>query len=148
MKPKTILFFAILITSASAFTGCKKIEGCTDGEAWNFDSEATHDDGSCVYSNPIKAGTWNVSENCQGSIFTHTITITKTSNTVTIVNLGDFNPQLTVTGNAIGNNLTIPSQLSGNAMVSGSGVLAGNTLTINYTVSQGGSTTCTATCTQ
>ena len=42
--------------------------GCTDELAFNFDDEATIDDGSCVYANQIMIDTWNVDSECDGLV--------------------------------------------------------------------------------
>lgn len=45
---KTVKFSAILMMALLAFASCKK-EGCTDGNATNFDEDAKKDDGTCTY---------------------------------------------------------------------------------------------------
>ena len=42
--------------------------GCTDETAYNYDSENTIDDGSCVYANQLITNTWNVDSECDGLI--------------------------------------------------------------------------------
>ncbi len=50
MNSKHIIFFSLLV-GAIAFGSCKKqVDGCTDPAADNFNSNATDDDGSCLYT--------------------------------------------------------------------------------------------------
>ena len=45
IKYLLITFTGILIISSS----CKKVEGCTDPDAINYNSNVTKDDNSCIY---------------------------------------------------------------------------------------------------
>lgn len=57
----------LMIIGAVSLSSCKK-EGCTDGDATNFDSEADEDDGSCKFEG--KVVTWwkqNVSTAAQAA---------------------------------------------------------------------------------
>ena len=54
---KKILYLSIFF-SLFLFTSCEKeVDGCTDSDAINYASDATNDDGSCLY-NFIKR--WNI----------------------------------------------------------------------------------------
>lgn len=44
-----------------------KIEGCMDEASLNFNAEATHDDGSCVFPADMLVGDWDVTE--EGTFF-------------------------------------------------------------------------------
>ena len=55
---------AILLVSLTVvITSCKKdeqiIEGCTDSSAMNYLSNATSNNGSCIYAYDIALGSWN-----------------------------------------------------------------------------------------
>ncbi len=50
-----ILTASALVLSITLNTSCKKVEGCTDTTAINYDSEATEDDGTCEYEPEITA---------------------------------------------------------------------------------------------
>ena len=59
---------------------CKKedniIEGCTDSAALNYSSDATSNNGSCIYAHEIMVGTWNISAACNGSIMSSVLPAT------------------------------------------------------------------------
>jgi hypothetical protein len=48
MKKNFLLFGIVLFTGMFAMQSCV-VEGCTDSDATNYDSEANSDDGSCTY---------------------------------------------------------------------------------------------------
>lgn len=50
MKTLNLKFYALALFVGFALVSCKK-EGCTDPLAINYDSNANHDDGLCVYDN-------------------------------------------------------------------------------------------------
>ena len=52
MKLTRILAIGVVATSM-LFTSCKKEEGCTDGNAINYEEDAEEDDGSCEYKGKI-----------------------------------------------------------------------------------------------
>lgn len=54
-----IKFFSAVIL-VLIFMGCNQHPGCTDCEATNFDAAATKNDGSCVYLNSDKVGTFYI----------------------------------------------------------------------------------------
>lgn len=55
--------FSIIVSS------CKKeelvIQGCTDSSAMNYVSNATSNDGSCIFAYNIAQGIWNISSECE-----------------------------------------------------------------------------------
>ena len=56
---KKILFgFTALVLIT--FTGCQKEKGCTDPNAFNFDSAAEKDDGNCVYGDDSEDNSGNL----------------------------------------------------------------------------------------
>ena len=60
-KISAVFFVGLSIIVSS----CKKeeliIEGCTDSSAMNYLSNATSNDGSCIFSHEIMVNTWNIS---------------------------------------------------------------------------------------
>jgi len=67
-KASAVLFVGLSLIVSS----CKKdevlIEGCTDSSAMNYLSDATSNDGSCIYAYQLMVNTWNISSECDGSI--------------------------------------------------------------------------------
>ena len=58
-----------LLSVTMIISSCKKeVDGCTDSSAMNYLSDATSDDGSCIFSHQIMVNTWNISAACDGSI--------------------------------------------------------------------------------
>jgi hypothetical protein len=49
---KIILALSASVLMLGSMTSCKK-EGCTDGDATNFDSEASKDNGTCTFSSRL-----------------------------------------------------------------------------------------------
>ena len=69
-KLSVVLFVSLSIIVSS----CKKedevdtptvINGCTDLAAMNYLSNATSDDGSCIFAYDIAQGTWSISPDCE-----------------------------------------------------------------------------------
>jgi len=67
-KISAVFFVGLSIIVSS----CKKeeliIEGCTDSSAMNYLSNATSNDGSCVFAYDIAQGIWNISSACDDLI--------------------------------------------------------------------------------
>ena len=60
-KISVVLFIGFSIV----FSSCKKeIDGCTDGSAMNYASDANSDDGSCVFAYDLAQGKWNIDPTC------------------------------------------------------------------------------------
>lgn len=60
-KVPVVLFLALFLLISS----CKKeIDGCTESSAMNYMSDATTNDGSCVFAYDIAQGIWNISSVC------------------------------------------------------------------------------------
>ena len=59
----------LLVSLIIGITSCKKdeqiIEGCTDSSAMNYLSNATSNNGSCIYAYEIAKGTWNINPDCE-----------------------------------------------------------------------------------
>ena len=65
-----IIFFVFIISSCTKEGGVTEIiEGCTDSSAMNYNVNATSNDNSCVYAHQIMVNTWNISSECNGSLF-------------------------------------------------------------------------------
>ena len=64
-KISAVFFVGLSIIVSS----CKKeeliIEGCTDSSAMNYLSNATSNDGSCIYAYDIALGMWNITSECE-----------------------------------------------------------------------------------
>lgn len=57
------------LASATAFTACKKKEGCTDNTATNYDASAEKNDGSCVYGDKNATLKQQIKENYASIVF-------------------------------------------------------------------------------
>jgi len=69
LKISVVLFVGLSLIVSS----CKKeedevvINGCTDSSAMNYLSDATSNNGSCIYAHEIMEDTWDIEEyNCNG----------------------------------------------------------------------------------
>lgn len=66
-KISNFLFFFLFISLI--ISSCKKEEdsvlGCTNSNAMNYNSEATSNDGSCLFAYDIAQGVWNLAPNCE-----------------------------------------------------------------------------------
>jgi hypothetical protein len=71
-KFTTIVFSFLLLASITFIWGCKKIVGCTDSVAANYNANATDDNGSCTY-----AVTFYSTDNSPN----YTVTVTGTTGT-------------------------------------------------------------------
>jgi len=61
-KISVVLFIGLSIILSS----CKKeVDGCTDSLAMNYSSDATSNDGSCIFAYDIAQGTWSISPDCE-----------------------------------------------------------------------------------
>lgn len=78
---RNLCFLFLLILASCGSDEKPKIEGCTDEVSLNFNPEATHNDGSCVFPADMLAGSWSVTEN--GTFFNGTTFQTTTLPTVT-----------------------------------------------------------------
>jgi len=71
MKHYSKILIAVIISSLFVISSCKKeevIEGCTDSSAMNYLSNATSNDGSCIFAYDIAQGIWNISSECDDLI--------------------------------------------------------------------------------
>ena len=75
----------LLVSLTTVITSCKKdeqiIEGCTDSSAMNYLSNATSNNGSCIFAYDIALGMWNITSECEDL-------------TISIPLLGDFDVPL------------------------------------------------------
>ena len=77
-KISVVLFMGLSIIISS----CKKeVDGCIDSSAMNYSSDATSNNGSCIYAYDIALGMWNISSECEDL-------------TISIPLLGDFDVPL------------------------------------------------------
>jgi hypothetical protein len=53
MRILKLTFTTLLFSSLLMLSSCTKEQGCKDGNAVNFDSEAEEDDGSCTYEGQV-----------------------------------------------------------------------------------------------
>lgn len=143
----TFVAFAITIS----LTSCKT-DGCTDATAINYDDKADNDDGTCEFERDAFIGTYNNSvDGCEaGSSFDMTISAaTESTSTISFSNFGGFGYSIKAT--VIGNNITLISGSlgTGTILLSGTGSLNGNILTILYTYEDDfGTETCQITATK
>ena len=57
-----IAILAVILTISS----CKKeIDGCIDSSAMNYSSDATSNDGSCIFAYDIAQGIWSITPDCE-----------------------------------------------------------------------------------
>lgn len=87
----TVYFILLFVfTSCGSDETKPKIEGCMDEVSLNFNPEATHDDGSCIFPADMLIGFWSVSE--KGTFFNSTTFQTTNIATVT------YNASITASG--------------------------------------------------
>lgn len=131
---KKLYLLLIAFAFIGTFSGCK-IEGCTDESAWNFDPDATSDDGSCLSGLYAYAGIYNTDGNIncpisgQGPKNDVSVEVGVLSNTSISLLIDGYLP-LTATTN--GTSFTINSQLFQGYTYTGSGNFSnGINLTMN-----------------
>jgi len=141
-KFKTFGLITLLMVGLSTFQSCNK-EGCTDSTANNFDDKADEDDNSCTFDRDAFIGNYNNStDNCiSGQSFNMTITRgVAATNQISISNFGGFGTSVNVTAIVSGSTVTLQSGTlgSGLSLLSGTGAINSNLLTINYTYDEVG----------
>jgi len=118
-------YFLVLTTSLVVFLGCEKEEALTRADF---------------------IGSYQISEVCNGVTDSYMLTIAAEAGSddgVVITNLWNWEEQMS--GTVSGDVITIPAQITDDVSFAGNGELSGNTLTINYTVIDGGiNETCVA----
>lgn len=117
----------------------KEVAGCTDPLAENYNSEASNDNGSCIYPREKFLGAYSVvSDNCEDG--TYTITILASSQAmdkIIIDNLNDVNG-LSLVAAVTGSSFVIQQTTINGQTLSGNGQLNGNVLTFTYAVDEPG----------
>ena len=153
MKKIFNLFLMMAIATTISLTSCKT-DGCTDPTATNYDDKADNDDGSCTFERDAFIGTYN---NCvdgcvAGASFNMTITAaSENTATISISNFAGFGAAYTIKATVSGSSITLmPGSLgTGTTLLSGSGTMNGNILTILYTYEDAfGTETCSITATK
>ncbi|WP_235296123.1 hypothetical protein [Portibacter marinus] len=95
-----ILFLVMVgMGTITSLDSCRKVEGCTDEAAENYDPDADVSDGSCVYARDKFIGTYAGVLNCQaplpsGEEFTMVISESLTSNSEVLVSFQNLNTPL------------------------------------------------------
>ncbi|MDA0682182.1 MAG: hypothetical protein O2781_02400 [Bacteroidetes bacterium] len=119
-KISTLLLLALLFTVSS----CKKeVDGCTESSAMNYSSDATSNDGSCIFAYDIAQGVWNITPDCEE----YTVPVIGTT-----ISLNDQLPETINVQGAGGNSLFIEI---GDTQVNGTIDNDGNITVPNQTVS-------------
>lgn len=104
-----------------AISSCKKeVDGCTDSSAMNYMSDATSDDGSCIFAYNIAQGVWNITPNCEeytipviGTTISlndqlpETIDVQGAGNNLLYIEIGDTQVSGTIDNDG---NITVPAQ--------------------------------------
>lgn len=164
MKTLLKFLFTLAVILGVVSTGCKKeVDPCENVSCLNG---GTCNNGNCACSEGYEGSTcgteerskfiasYNTTEACPSGNFSYTVGVTTSSTGVSNVIISNFGGYgVNVAASANNSTLTIANQtidLSGTAATfSGTGQLSGNILTITYTVAaNGGSETCTMTCTK
>ena len=116
-----------LLSISVIFSSCKKeIDGCTDSAAINYISDATSNDGSCIYAYDIAQGLWNITPDCEE--------YDVLGLGLYVVNLNDALPE-TIDVEGAGNNLLYieidESQINGTIDNSGNIIVASQTISLD-----------------
>ena len=73
MRNYSKILITIIITTLFVISSCKKdvmiIEGCTESTAMNYMSNATSNDGSCIFAYDIAQGIWYFDSECPNAPF-------------------------------------------------------------------------------
>ena len=115
------IFAIILMSMMIAISSCKKeVDGCTDSSAMNYLSDATSDDGSCIFAYNIAQGVWNITPNCEeytipviGTTISlndqlpETIDVQGAGNNLLYIEIGDTQVSGTIDNDG---NITVPEQ--------------------------------------
>jgi len=104
----------VLFSFTIAITSCKKdetiIEGCTDSSAMNYLSNATSDDGSCVFAYKIAQGDWAIDTSCDS--VTISISLLGFEETISISEM--FSDSVEITGEE---NNVVSMDINGNEVL-------------------------------
>ena len=109
----------VLLSITMIISSCKKeIDGCTDSSAMNYSSDATSNDGSCIFAYAIAQGTWNITPNCDEiDILGQTISLNdQMPETIDVQGNGDNSLFIDMNGTQVSGdidnqgNITVPKQ--------------------------------------
>lgn len=138
----------ILIITISSCKDEPTRNGCTDVDAENYDSDANQDDGSCTYAREKFIGSFQSNSICDnGMTRFYTMNIKEAPASVRQVRLSNFSElgESGIIATVFGDNLSFNETILG-VDFSGTGSLNVDTLTIEYTASNGvSSETCSIT---
>ena len=120
-KISAVFFVGLSIIVSS----CKKeVDGCTDSSAMNYLSNATSDDGSCIFAYDIAQGTWSISPDCEEiDILGQTISLNEQMpETIDVQGNGDNSLSIDMNG----------SQVSGNIDNEGNILVSEQTISVDF----------------
>lgn len=131
---KTLLVLSLI---SFVFIGCET-EGCQEINSWNYDPEATVDDGSCDLWRNQFLGFYEIEENCGPQKYQYNFSIYEgnfSTSSIVITNFGDFG--INLNADVKENFVSIPNQTfinNGNEITvnGGLGEIRNGVLTLNY----------------
>jgi hypothetical protein len=120
------IILILVISLIMTITSCKKeVDGCTSSSAMNYSTDATADDGSCIFAYNIAQGVWNITPDCDE----YTIPVIGTT-----ISLNDQLPETIDVQGAGGNSLYIEigeTQVNGDIDNSGNIIVPTQTISLD-----------------